>query len=192
LHIARLTLFRPIGDVDDFFRNHPNCAKKFQKAHLVPGGPSLYDQVRSTAVTTEVIDLSTSVGSYWLTQTTSPALSVDGIPIGTPFAAFMGSADQRVPGLHQIDGFADVPGNRMFIGIPISNWGPDHLSSWPRSVSVLHEVLHFLWAHEGVDSHGTWVAILGATPSSAAIAAQGPNAVLTNWLNNDCPPKVKK
>jgi RHS repeat-associated protein len=37
--------------VDDFFANHRNCLKKFKSAHLIPGGPSLYDEVRSQART---------------------------------------------------------------------------------------------------------------------------------------------
>jgi hypothetical protein len=137
-----------------------------------------------------VIDLATA-GADWLSQSPSSlGFSVEGIDANTPLAAFVGTAAQRVPGVKQLDGFADIEHNRMFIGIPVSNWGPDHLNSWPRNLIVLHEALHFVWNGGAGDVHRDWAAILGAAPSSGTVGL-GSSNILNDWLNSDCPPKAK-
>jgi hypothetical protein len=93
---------------------------------------------------------------------------------------FLGTSDQRAPNIDQFDGYADIAHNRIFVGVRVSNWGPNQYTSWPINLTIVHEMLHFAWHGAIGDSHENWAAILGAEPN------------LDEWLKNDCSPKVKK
>ena len=171
--------------MDEFFRTHPRCEKKFKQSHLIPGGPSLYDQVRNKAYGVNVINMATA-GADWLSQSPSSLGWIPGtftVPNTAALSSFMGTETQRVPGIIQLDGYADVAHNRIFIGVPINSAVLGH--SDPVNVTMLHEVLHFLFAGEG-DTHGNWDAILGATPRDPSQPTTS-SGVLDEWLKDDCP-----
>lgn len=107
------------------------------------------------------------------------------IPSDTPLFAFLGNAAQRVKGITQLAGYADTTNNRIFLGTETSS--PEVGYTGPYDLTILHEMLHFVWEGGDADTHRSWAQILGARGTNAAVPANS-TELLDDWLSNDCRP----
>jgi hypothetical protein len=153
----------------------------FQNFHLVPGGPSLYQLVRSKAVDLKrLIDLGGPDASYYLGQSPKD-LGFNSDPklwSPTDYTKFLGALFGSTPST--LAGFSDFLTGTIVIAPGGGSWGD------PNAL-LLHELLHFTVQGPN-DPHQTWDEFLNAFATNPNNSGDS-NATFTDWLVHGCPKK---